>query len=96
MSAAMAAVGSLLNSAAVLTKGATVKIASVSAASTFTGVAPPVQATPVTAPSHPAALPHTGGDPGLAVLGVVLAALSLGVIRWRRLVAERTQSTTVR
>jgi LPXTG-motif cell wall-anchored protein len=96
---AMAAVNTLLQSAAPLTGGALVRIAAVSAASTFT--VPPAAVPRASAPKpvaapHPAALPHTGGEPGLAVLGVVLAALALGVIRGRRLLAERAHSTTVR
>jgi len=84
MGTAMSTVASLLQTAAPLTGGALVQIASVSGASTFTVAAAPVApGTPVVSnPSVP--LPHTGGRPELAMLGVLFGGLSLAVVRWRR------------
>ena len=75
---AMGAVNTLLGSLAPLTGGATVQIASLTSASTFT-------ATPATTTvTHTNALPHTGRDGRFALIGMLLAALALAAVRWVR------------
>ncbi|HWW53167.1 MAG TPA: LPXTG cell wall anchor domain-containing protein [Acidimicrobiales bacterium] len=81
--AAMGAVATLLQTAAPLTGGALVQIASVSGASAFTlGASGTVTAGPG-APNS-SSLPHTGADPTVAATGAILALLGVGLIAWRR------------
>ena len=75
LSGAMPQLGSLLNLPATvgaLSQGAVVRVASLQSASQFTAVAP------VSVPT----LPRTGGPAGLAVLGVLFAALAFGILRF--------------
>jgi len=81
---AMGALGAALNQAAPLLGGAQLQIASLSAASTYTVA--PTAAPPTGSPLTPAhtSLPHTGANPALALLGLLLAILAIGGIRWAR------------
>jgi hypothetical protein len=81
MSTAMGDLSTVTGLAAPLTGGATVRIASLSGASTYTSAAAPGVG------SQAGELPHTGSPAGIAVLGAVLAALALGVAFARRLPA---------
>lgn len=79
---AMTALNSALGQVAPLTGGAQVQIASLSGASTYT-VAP--TAVPTGSPNAPStSLPHTGGNPALALLGVMFAILAFAGVRWTR------------
>jgi LPXTG-motif cell wall-anchored protein len=84
LASAMTAVAGLLKTAAPLTGGALVRIASVGGASSFTLV--PASGTVTAGPglSGGGALPHTGGNPALPALGVALALGSAGTVVWRR------------
>lgn len=85
---AMGALGTALNAVAPLTGGAQLQIASLSGASTYTVA--PAAAPPTGTPNTPASgsLPHTGGNPALAVLGVIFALLAVAGVRWRRSVTN--------
>lgn len=80
---AMGALNAALGQVAPLTGGAQLQIASLNSASTYT-VAPTAAptGTPIT-PAH-TSLPHTGGNPALAIIGVILALLAFGGVRWVR------------
>lgn len=80
---AMGALNTALGQLAPLTGGAQLQIASLSGASTYT-VAPTAAptGTPIT-PAH-TSLPHTGGNPALAIIGVIFALLAFGGVRWVR------------
>jgi hypothetical protein len=79
---AMGALNSALGQLAPLTGGAQLQVASLSGASTYT-VAP--AATPVTANTPvQTSLPHTGGNPALALLGALFGLIALGGVRWAR------------
>ena len=92
-SAAMGALNSLLGQTASLLNGAQLKIASLAGASTYTFAAPPgAVVTPKAA--TPTELPHTGGNPELAIIGVLAAVAGLAAFRWRRV--SRLQPVPVR
>jgi hypothetical protein len=90
-SGAMSTLDGLLGQVAPLLGGAQLQIASLAGASTYTFAPVASPSTPAAAPSAPLPvnLPHTGGDPALAVIGVILAALAVGAIRWRRVTREQ-------
>jgi hypothetical protein len=79
---AMASVAGLLGTAAPLLGGAQLQVASLAGESTYTFA-------PATAPSPaqqiPTSLPHTGGSPELAIIGVVLAGLAIAGLRFARM-----------
>jgi hypothetical protein len=85
---AMASVGNLLHTAAPLTGGALVQVASLGGSSTYmlttAAAAPGVPAHLPSTPAAPHTLPHTGANPALALLGVLVVVLGLAVARWRR------------
>lgn len=92
----MSTLGGLVGQVAPLLGGANLRIASLAGASTYTFATPPA-AVPTAAPSArtptEVVLPHTGGNPALALIGVILAALALAIVRWRRVL--RMQSAPV-
>lgn len=89
---AIGALGTALNAAAPLTGGAQLQIASLSGASTYTVA--PTAAPPTGSPLTPAtgSLPHTGGNPALAILGVIFALLAFAGVRWSRSARSVTNS----
>jgi LPXTG-motif cell wall-anchored protein len=88
---AMSAVAGLLKTAAPLTGGALVRIASVGSSSTYAlAAAPTVTATPGLPGGGPGTLPHTGANSALPAAGVALALLSAATVTWRRRMRGRT------
>jgi hypothetical protein len=78
----MGAVNTLLGSVAPLLSGVNLQVASLAGASTYTfATAPPAPGTP---PTTSTSLPHTGGTPELAIIGLILAAMAVGAVRWAR------------
>jgi LPXTG-motif cell wall-anchored protein len=87
LASAMGSVAGLLKTAAPLTGGALVRIASVGSASTY--ALAPATGTLTAGPGLPsvpavATLPHTGANSALPAAGVALALLSAGTLTWRR------------
>ncbi len=84
-STAMSTLNGLLGQAAPLLNGVQLQVASLNGASTYTfSPVPAATPTPAVPARIPTNLPHPGGDPALAIIGTVLAALALGLIRWVR------------
>ena len=86
---AMSTVAGLLKTAAPLTGGALVRIASVGSASTYALAAAPTGTVTPALPSSPGALPHTGANSALPAAGVALGLLSAGTVMWRRRLRAR-------
>ena len=82
-SAAMSAVNGLLGQAAPLLGGAQLQIASLAGASTYTFATP--TATPTPTGTVPTSLPHTGANPEMAILGLIMAGLALAAVRMYRM-----------
>jgi hypothetical protein len=89
---AMSTLEGLLGQAAPLLNGTELQIASLAGASTYTFAPVPAAGNPPTntpAAPIPVNLPHTGGDPALAIAGLILAAVGVGAVRWRRVAVAR-------
>ena len=91
-SSSMGALNGLLGQTASLLNGAQIQVASLASASTYTVATPP--AGNPTAPATPTSLPHTGGDPALAIIGTLTAVAALAGLRYRR--SFRMQAAKVR
>ncbi|MHB8466760.1 MAG: hypothetical protein ACYDD7_18240 [Acidimicrobiales bacterium] len=75
----MGALNALLGQSASLLNGGQIQIASLAGSSTYTF------ASPTAAKATPTQLPHTGGSPQLAIIGVLATIAGLGAFRWRRM-----------
>jgi hypothetical protein len=88
---AMGVLNGLLGQTASLLNGAQLQIASLAGSSTYVAAAAPA----VVAPTPSSSLPLTGGNPELALLGVMLVIGTLGALRWRRVVRVRAAEVKI-
>jgi hypothetical protein len=79
---AMSAVNAALGNAAPLLGGAQLQVASLAGASTYTFATPTA---PGPVGTVPTSLPHTGGNPALALMGIFLAFVALAGVRFARM-----------